>query len=250
MADTEVIESLISYYVDLLIVQYHNKTNARATIDAVIREGIANGLVFDVRDAFSVDTASGVQLDIIGQYVGVNRFYQSQDLVGTWFGYSDAFSYEPPDVTGYSRPADFLTKTGEFLSASDIIGTGYSLSDTDFRLLIKLKILLNNSNFSNGSIDSDIYQIFGESLYAVDNLNMSMEYFTSSELSLIVKVALAKELLPHPMGVRINNVIDDLVYFGYSDALSTQPIDGTGYASAGDFSTKSGTFLGITNIIA
>ncbi len=249
MADSAVVENLIEYYRNLLIIQYHNKPKAMATIDAVTQEMVANGIVFDVRDGFSVDTAVGVQLDIIGKYVGVDRFYKSQDITGIHFGYSDAFEIEPIGTTGYADAADFFSKEGSFLSSLDIIGNGYQLSDSDFRILIKLKILLNNSNFSDKEIDDDLFRIFGDSLYAIDNLDMSMEYFTDSTLSLIVKVALSKNLLPAPMGVRINHLIEDNIYFGYSDADSLEPLDVTGYASASDFFTKDGTFMGTVNFI-
>jgi hypothetical protein len=250
MASAALVQSLIEYYVNLLIIQYNNQPKARATIAAVVNEIVASGIFFDIRDGYNVDTAVGVQLDVIGKYVGVNRFYQSQDITGINFGFSDAFSSEPVGTTGYASVADFFSKEGTYLSASDIIGNGFQLSDDDYRILIKLKILLNNSNFSDESIDSALFRIFGATLYAVDNYNMSMEYFTDSDLSLIVRVALSKNLLPAPMGVRINNVIEENIYFGYSNASGFEPPGVTGYASAADFLTKDGTYLGISNIIA
>lgn len=250
MADQATIDQLVEYYADLLIIQYNIQPKARATILLIARELLANGVIFDVLNGYNIDTAVGKQLDIIGKYVGVDRFYQSQDIDFVAFGFSDAFSYEPPDVTGYARPADFLLKDGTYLSASDVIGTGYSLSDNDFRTLIRLKILLNNSNFSDKEIDDTLFSIFGDSLYAVDNYNMSMEYFTDSTLSLIVRVALAKELLPHPMAVRINNVIETNTYFGFINAAQQEGEGITGFAAASDFLTKNGEFLGVDNFIA
>lgn len=250
MADSATVQQLIDYYTNLLIIQYHNKTKARATINLIATEMLANGLILDVKEGYNIDTAVGVQLDIIGKYVGVDRFYQSQDIDFTAFGYSNAAEEEVDQVTGYADAADFDSKEGTFLSASDVIGNGFSLSDSDYRILIKLKILLNHSNFSNGSLDDSIYQIFGPTLYAVDNLNMSMEYFTDADLSLIVRVALAKGLLPHPMGVRINHVIEENTYFGFSNATEQESVGQTGYAAASDFLTKNGEFLGVDNFIA
>lgn len=250
MASSALITSLIEYYVNLLIIQYHNKPKAQATIAALISELIASGIFFDIRDGYDVETAVGVQLDVVGKYEGIDRFYNSDDITGIHFGYSDQFSTEPEGTTGYADSSDFLTKEGDFLSCFDIIGNGFELSDNDFRTLIKLKILLNYSNFSDGKIDDDLFRIFGTSLYMVDNLDMSLEYFTSSDISLIVRVALSKNLLPAPMGVRINHVIEDEVYFGYSAASSIEPPGTTGYASASDFATKDGTFMGVINFIA
>ncbi len=69
MATEETIQSLIDYYTGLLIIQYNNKPKAMATISAISEEMIASGVMFDVRDGYSVDIAVGVQLDIIGKYV-------------------------------------------------------------------------------------------------------------------------------------------------------------------------------------
>ncbi|WP_299074726.1 DUF2612 domain-containing protein [uncultured Paraglaciecola sp.] len=249
MADSATVQSLISYYTNLLIVQYQDKTKAKATIESLVDEVIADGIAFDVLNGYDIDTAVGDQLDVIGKYVGVDRFYFSQDIDGLYFGYSDTNSIEPTDVTGYANTSDFNSKAGELLSIFDIIGSGFKLSDDNYRVLIKLKILINSSNFSDKRIDDDLEEIFEGDIYAVDNYDMSLEYFTSSDLSLIVQVALAKNLLPTPMGVRINHLIEDETYFGFSNTNEIEPADVTGYASTADFTTKEGEYLGNENLI-
>lgn len=67
-------QELIDYYKDLLIIQYRNKPKARATIDALVKNVIMNQLGQQLYDAFDVDQAEGVQLDVIGKYVGVSRY--------------------------------------------------------------------------------------------------------------------------------------------------------------------------------
>lgn len=69
MTDAE----LIAYYADLLIFQYSSKANSVATIKAAVKPVIMNQIVLAVQDAFGVTTAVGVQLDVIGKYVGVSR---------------------------------------------------------------------------------------------------------------------------------------------------------------------------------
>lgn len=75
----------ISAYADLLIQQYVSKPKARATIEGVVTpflmpqgdtstwESTNTLLPLSLRDAFDLSTAVGVQLDILGIYLGVKR---------------------------------------------------------------------------------------------------------------------------------------------------------------------------------
>ena len=68
-----VIDDLTTYYKNLLIKQYHDKSKALATIDALCRQTLCDMVFTEVRDAFSIDTAVGDQLDLLGKYVGALR---------------------------------------------------------------------------------------------------------------------------------------------------------------------------------
>lgn len=65
---------IISYYCNLLILQYWGKPKAYATIQALVTPVIMNQLPIAVQNAFEVGTAEGVQLDTIGKYAGVSRY--------------------------------------------------------------------------------------------------------------------------------------------------------------------------------
>ncbi len=69
MTDAE----LVKYYADLLIIQYVNKPNARAMVIAQATQVIMDQLPIAVQDAFSIEDAEGVQLDVLGKYVGASR---------------------------------------------------------------------------------------------------------------------------------------------------------------------------------
>lgn len=71
-------KNINDYYANLLIIQYHNKAKAQATIKLMARFLWANMLFLQIRDAFDWKTAVGKQLEIIGEWVGVNRFYDGQ----------------------------------------------------------------------------------------------------------------------------------------------------------------------------
>lgn len=62
------------YYSNLLILQYHSKPRAKATIEAVVSL-LPDDLIQEVTNGFDIETAVGKQLDMLGEYIGVDRFY-------------------------------------------------------------------------------------------------------------------------------------------------------------------------------
>lgn len=66
-------QEIIDYYAKLLILQYREKPKAFGTIQTVVENVIMDQLPVAVQDAFDLETAEGVQLDVIGKYVGVSR---------------------------------------------------------------------------------------------------------------------------------------------------------------------------------
>jgi hypothetical protein len=69
MTDAE----LKNYYANLLILQYREKPNAYETVKTNTEAAIINQLPLTVQDAFSLETAVGVQLDTVGKYIGASR---------------------------------------------------------------------------------------------------------------------------------------------------------------------------------
>ena len=117
-------KQLIEYYQDLLIVQYHDKPKAKAMIKAEIEETLANLLDIQVRDAFDVDTAVGVQLDIIGKWVGVDRIFKGQMFDNqAWFSLIRYNEPTTPLQGGFSRFNNYDTLEGSFLTYDFIVST-------------------------------------------------------------------------------------------------------------------------------
>lgn len=69
MTDAE----LIVYYKNLLILQYNQLDKASEHIEAIVKQIIIFELIEDVKNGYDIDTAVGVQLDIIGKYLGLER---------------------------------------------------------------------------------------------------------------------------------------------------------------------------------
>jgi Protein of unknown function (DUF2612) len=66
-------QELVNYYCALLLMQYKNLPKANSTIAVFVSMVIMNQLPSQVQLAYSLDTAVGVQLDVIGKYAGVKR---------------------------------------------------------------------------------------------------------------------------------------------------------------------------------
>lgn len=214
MADLTTVDGIINYYVNLLIIQYNNKPKARATIYSIIEKLIASAILLDIKEAFNVDTAIGVQLDVLGKYVDLDRFYAGQDLTGFFAltTYTDPPS--PAGKIGLTTYTLGFSKPGKTLIYPDVLSGTLSLDDDDFRFLIKLRIFQNNINFSHGAIDNVLFNFFGDQLIADSPGNMVMYYFAQFGLGAIIIVALQKDLLPRPMGVRLALIEQVRPFFG------------------------------------
>ena len=64
---------IVKYYVALLIMQYVGKPKAESTIALLCGSLIADQIYTQTRDAFDIETATGKQLEMIGNYVKAYR---------------------------------------------------------------------------------------------------------------------------------------------------------------------------------
>jgi len=202
--------SLKEYYSNLLIVQYHDKTKAKATIELITNvllpknSDTDNYLASDIKDAFNLETAVGDQLDILDNYIGVGRGYE-----------------------------------------------GTNLSDSDFRFLMKLRIVQNNSSHSFKDINDSLYDFFGTEVYMVSDGDMKMTYYVPATLSTIINAIIDKEILPRPMGVKIDVILSVPAsgnYFGFKK-YTASVIPDAGFTDYSDIE-KDGAFLTYDDIIA
>lgn len=200
------LNQLKDYYSNLLIVQYNGKPKAKATIEAFVDLIFAQMAIFQVRDAFNIENAIGAQLDIIGEWVGINRFYEGQLFdFHPWFSLIDWNDPNPDSLQGgFSTFETFNELEGGFLDYQNINPTQNKLPDETFRTLIKLKIIKNNINHTAKSIDDAIYEVFGGNVYTVWDLEArELIFYYASEYNNILEVARRKNLLPYPPAISI-----------------------------------------------
>lgn len=208
---TETLNTLIQYYTNLLIVQYHNKPKAVATITMIVKLLWVNMALLQIRDAFDWKTATGAQLDIIGKWEGVDRFYNGQLFYfRPWFALID-WNSEPDNLQGGFSTFDTFDEEGGFLTYDDILPTQNRLSDDAFQIMIGLKIIKNNINTTCKNIDNAIWDYFEGDVYTTWE-NSVLTYYYDSTLSEVMEVAKEKDVLPCPTGItiKLREIIDNV----------------------------------------
>jgi hypothetical protein len=243
MAD---ISDLLDYYVNLLIIQYNNQPKARATIELLVNEFLASGVLLEIRDGYDIETAAGVQLDVLGKYVGVNRFFEVFDPIDYFaLTYYDEVAPDSLDKWGFTDYAHFDDfQYNGTLNYYSVLSITSRLNDDDYRVVIKLKILQNNSNHSHKAIDDGIYNFFGMDVRPSSIGDMQMTYFITINITAIIRAALTKSILPRPMGVGLNlieNVDGD--FYSYATYDNLTPANVTGFTTYSLYATKTGNVL-------
>ena len=199
------LEQLKAYYSNLLIVQYNGKHKASSTIKTMVNLLYVNMVLLQIRDGFDWETALDKQLEIIGKWVGLDRFYNGQFFYfHAWFSFP-SWNDEPDNLQGgFSTFQTFDEGGGGFLTYDDIQPTQNRLSTDAFRIMIGLKIIKNNISATCRNIDEAIwnYKYFNNQVYttwAPDELT----YHYPASLSEVMQVANYKNVLPCPTGIRI-----------------------------------------------
>ena len=161
---TTQMQKFIDYYVNLLIIQYHNKPKAQATIRAFLRPlAEVFQLYKDLENAFNIETAEGVQLDIVAKYFGVKRTYNNIVFDRLYHNYQY--------INGYVDGLSFQTIKNQGDGGTWTLETAnrsyYDLSDKELRLLIKLRIIgLNNETLTYAFFYNQLFNLFGTEIYA------------------------------------------------------------------------------------
>jgi len=200
------LETAIEYYKDLLLYQYINQYKSRETIGLLVSQALVDLLPVEISKAFDLETATGPQLDIIGEYIGLDRIVEAI-IVRDYFTLDD---YNAPLTTGAFGFTDYTVPT-QNATVSMYLYVFFdtptnSLEDNEYRLLLKLKSYLNSSLLSIYEINEALTSLFGTGVFCADQLDMSLSYFVSDELSRIMTIAHNESLLPKPMGVLISGL--------------------------------------------
>lgn len=198
----------MSTYTDLVTSQHRGKPKFEALVDldASAFSDISE-LLATLPSKYDLDVAVGVQLDTVGEWVGLSR-YIGTELTGVYFSLDDStLGLDAGVWKGPFDPSTGLTR----------------LDDESYRLALRAKIGANHWNGSVESLQLILDHVFSEyqaSVFAGDHQDMSMSFYLVGMLPPPVIVALLTGgyLSVKPSGVQIRGYFkpstDDTPLFG------------------------------------
>ena len=206
-----------------LATQFRDSTNLIAYIRALLLEADTLEEVFrDLLTSRWIDTAEGVQLDILGSIIGQTREFIDAEIF-EYFGFFNNFQAQSfgtignPSVGGRFRAVDEST-TGLRL-----------LSDDEFRLFIKARILRNSTTSSPEEIITQIRFLFNSPWVIFVDGDTRYEISIGRRLTLNEKsILFDTDIVPKTAGVQANYLTE----FDSDDFFSFQGIpDSLGFGS-------------------
>ena len=205
-----ILQNIKEWAKKLLIVQYSQANRNKKLIDYMVDLVFANNLIIKIRDlCLNVDKSEGAQLDVIGLWVGINRFYTGalfEDNRFSLVNYSNIKSNTYfPGQGGFSNYTNFNTLLGGLLTYKEWLSRIANLNkmgDYYFRELIKLKIIKNSIVFTNKNIDDAIYKWSNGNVYTTWD-TMKVTYHYKIGYFQIMQIAQLKGVLLAPTGCTI-----------------------------------------------
>lgn len=195
-----------------LATQFRESVRLISYIKALLVE--ANNLeeVFcDLLEKRWIDTAEGVNLDIIGSIVGQSREFIDAEIFD-YFGF-----FDNPQAQSLGSIND--TSLGGRFRLVDEITTGIrQLTDEEYRLFIKARIVRNSTTSSPEEIISQIRYIFDSPLVLFVDGNTRYEVSIGRKLGLNEKsILFDTDIIPKTAGVQATYVteFDSNNFFGF-----------------------------------
>lgn len=159
----------MSKYTDLITNYHAGKQKFVAHVDLSTRPLTdASTSLQSLISAFDIDSAVGVQLDVLGEWIGRTRIVR-QPIAGVYFSFdTDGLGWEQGVWQGPYDP-----------------DAGYtSLSDDTYRIVLKAKIAINNWNGQNDTLPPILEAALGGSgltMQIVDKQDMTISVWVFPE---------------------------------------------------------------------
>ncbi len=145
---------------------------------------------------------------------------------------------------------DFDTAVGNQLDIlGNIIGAPRSgLSDADYRILLKFKIVWNNMDGKMKTMNDIVYSFFGNSISIVNNMDMTITYIIQQQYSAVLDVITELGFLVAPNGVGATYIALKPLptqIFGFNTQLDS--VSAIGFSTAEQ--NRQGVFLTNDNLV-
>lgn len=200
------LQQILNYYADKLIAQYRDMPRARATIQIFGKQIIADNIAEALGLAFSIDTAVGDQLDILGKYIGVNR--NVGDTIpdeNTYFAFTTYAG--GASLCGFGDYTDsFINPTGLFYLYQYAAGIPSALDDEQYRLVLKLQIVANSSDGTLYSLQNAMAEFLAGAFAIVDPKDMTLVYVLTAFPP--ISLTVLRRFLPRPMTLGVSVVVN------------------------------------------
>ncbi|MBC8947235.1 DUF2612 domain-containing protein [Xenorhabdus indica] len=185
-------------YLKLITPQHRDSPKFVAHVDLITRllSDITQSTL-QLNEAFSLDKAVGVQLDAVGEWIGLSRYVKTP-IVGVYFSLDT-------EAVGFDQ--------GSWKRKYDSDSGFTELDDETYRTLLRVKIEANHWDGSGEMLESIYQRILPDSkttLFFVDNQNMTMDVFmTGGVIPEVIKAVIRQGYLNiKPEAVRVNNYIN------------------------------------------
>lgn len=158
-------------------------------------------VIKDTMQLRSIDTAVGVQLDVIGEIVGRPRGLVTSEIFN-YFGFEGSLQGD-----SFSSTTD-PTVGGPWYSLDAPTGISRTPSDDEYRLILKAKIIKNRTLARPEDVISAYKFLFGASQVTIEESAPAEvrigigKILNNTERGLLFDLVGAGQLLPKPVGVR------------------------------------------------
>ena len=214
--------------------QYTESQKFLAYIRALLASSVELEAVLQkVAEQVDIDLAEGVNLDVIGEIVGISRIIPASVQLA-FFGFQDnaaALNFGEEGSQGIG--ARFYDEGEPYLATS-------VLNDPEFRLLIRAKIVKNHALGTNEDVIAGLAYLFGGGMaiqVAVEDIGgMAIKVAVGRPLTYLEKVLITNlDVLPRPAGVRISQRVtySTTSYFGFDGQNSALSFGEEGQPSVG-----------------
>jgi hypothetical protein len=185
-----------------LITSEHRFQPKFAALMAVLLSAVGDttAVINSMPGKFDLDTAVGNQLDIDGAWVGQDRVI-TQVLLVEFFGFAD--DQAALTMGELTNP----TIGGVFYELGATFAQSTTLSDDDYRTIIRARIVRNQANGTLSDLEAALEYIFQVPCAVADIGDQSLAIEVSAPITQTQEALLnTLDILPRPAGVAIGSI--------------------------------------------
>ena len=192
---------MASSYSALITSEHNTKPDFMAWVDTLCGSAASiTASILAIPAAFDLDNAVGAQLDVVGQWVGQARTVNAVLIVG-FFGFDDDVAAATFGEEGNISIGGPFYEEGAPFEGSTVLG------DTDYRTVLRARIVRNQSHGTLADIENALEFIFGSPAQVADAGTNSLAVtvvnpITPTDQSLLRTL----DILPRPAGVAIGSI--------------------------------------------